>query len=269
VIAPGVFRAILLLLLIVAAAALALRFTNIVVRQAELRIKAPESEFELDQRGRLITLLETAKNTVRVIILTIAALVALATVGIDIGPVLAAAGIAGLALSLGAQMLIKDFLSGLVILFEDQYRVGDTITVGSVSGEVEKITLRRTNIRDAQGRLYVVSNGDVRVVGNDTREWSRALFDVNLSNDADIHKAIKALEGAMVSAASDPEISDDLLDRPEILGWNHFNDGAVSVRLQARVKLRKQWEVSQVMRRHALDALRNAGVPINSNTPPH
>src|SRR5262245_5401504 len=113
-IGSGIFRAILLLLLIVVATALALRITSTVVRQVEQRIKAPENDFELDQRGRLITLLETGKNTVRVIILTIAALVALATVGIDIGPVLAAAGIAGLALSLGAQMLIKDFLSGLV-----------------------------------------------------------------------------------------------------------------------------------------------------------
>ena len=120
------------------------------------------------------TLRKAAKSTVQGVILVIAALISLGTMGIDIGPALAAAGIIGLAVSLGAQTLIKDVIGGLTILLEDEYRVGDTVKIGAVSGDVEHITLRRTDVRDAEGRLFMVPNGDVRVVANETRDWACA-----------------------------------------------------------------------------------------------
>jgi small conductance mechanosensitive channel len=181
---------------------------------------------------------------------------------VDFGPILAAAGIAGLAISLGAQTMIKDFLGGLTILLEDQYRVGDTISVNGVDGTVERITLRRTNIRTADGTLFVVPNGDIRIVGNNTRDWSRATVELNLAYDADIPQAIVALNAAMTTAAEDPSIQSALLEPPEILGWNQTNDLGVRVRLQAKVKPGQQWAVGRELRRHALNALHAAHIPI-------
>lgn len=255
------------LLLTLLAVAVGLRLINLVARQLELRIRAVYAK-EADRGARLMTLLQAGATSARAIIIVIAALTAMATVGIDIGPVLAAAGVVGIAISLGAQTLIKDFLGGLIVLLEDQYRVGDVITVGNVSGTVEKITLRRTNIRDVEGRLHVVSNGDVRMVSNNTRDWSRALVEINLAFDADVERAVAALNEAMARAAGAPEIAQDLLEPPEIFGWSLFSEWAVTVRLWAKVNPGQQWKVARVLRRYALHALRDAGIQIASRTQP-
>jgi small-conductance mechanosensitive channel len=251
------------LLLTLLAVVVGLRLVNLVARQLELRIRTVYAK-EADRSARLMTLLQAGATSARAIIIVIAALTAMATVGIDIGPVLAAAGVVGIAISLGAQTLIKDFLGGLIVLLEDQYRVGDVITVGNVSGTVEKITLRRTNIRDVEGRLHVVSNGDVRTVSNNTRDWSRALIEINLAFDTDVERAVAVLNEAMARAAADPEIARDLLEQPEIFGWNLFSEWAVTVRLWAKVHPGEQWKVARVLRRYALQALRDAGIQIAS-----
>jgi small conductance mechanosensitive channel len=256
------------LLLTLLAVVLGLRLVKLVAHQLEQHIQTAYAR-EPDRGARLRTLLHTGATSARAIIIVVAALTAMATVGIDIGPVLAAAGVVGIAISLGAQTLIKDFLGGLIVLLEDQYRVGDVITVGNVSGTVEKITLRRTNIRDVEGRLHVVSNGDVRVVSNNTRDWSRALVDVNLAFDTDVEHAVAALNKAMARATADPEVAKDLLEPPEIFGWNLFSEWAVTVRLWAKVTPGQQWKVARVLRRYALDALRDAGIQIASRVQPN
>lgn len=219
-------------------------------------------EMEPDRRARMRTVISASKNTLRVAILALGTMGILASFGLDFGPLLAAAGIAGLAISLGAQTVIKDFFGGLIILLEDQYRVGDSISVNGVDGSVERITLRRTNVRTADGVLFVVPNGDIRTVGNNTRDWSRATVELNLAYDGDIPKAVTALNEAMVRAAEDPAIKPFLLEAPEILGWNQTNDLGVRVRLQAKVKPGQQWAIARHLRRLALDALHEAGIPI-------
>ena len=244
--------------LLVAAAMLWL--VNWLAQKAKERTLA--AEMEPDRRARIRTVISAAKNTLRIIILALATMAVLAGFGINFGPILAAAGIAGLAVSLGAQTLIKDFFGGLIILLEDQYRVGDSISVNGVDGAVERITLRRTNLRTADGTLFVVPNGDIRTVGNNTRDWSRATVELNLAYDGDIPKAVAALDQAMKEAAEDPAIKGALLEPPEILGWNQTNDLGVRVRMQAKVKPGQQWAVARHLRRCALDALHAAGVPI-------
>jgi small conductance mechanosensitive channel len=257
----GVILQIALIALLAVAAS---RVVALVSKNTEQRFSAPSVHPE--QRARMITLLKTATDVINVSIFASAILIGLSIIGINITPVLAAAGIAGLAVSLGAQTLIKDVLGGLFILWEDQYRVGEKVTIGAVTGDVEKITFRYTSVRDIYGQLWVISNGDVRVVGNQTREWARVFIDVNLAYSADVHKAVKVLEGAMAQAANDPEIKADLLEPLEILGWDQFNDWAVCVRLLAKVTPGAQWLVSRVLRRHAMDALSDAGVAIESRT---
>lgn len=250
----------LALLLVIGFTLAALALTNWAAREAVKRINVPEGDAE--RQARLLTIISTARNTLRITILATAALGILASLGIDLTAIFAAAGIAGIAISLGAQTLIKDFFGGIMILFEDQYRVGDHISVGAVSGTVEQITLRRTSLRSADGTLFSVPNGDIRTVGNTTRGWSRASVEFNLGYDADIARAIAVLQNAMASAAQDPELSLLLLEAPEILGWTQTNDWGVSMRLQAKVKPGQQWAVGRQLRHLSLDALRAAGIPI-------
>jgi moderate conductance mechanosensitive channel len=251
---------IVAIVLTILVAALLLALVNWTAHKAVDRVI--ETEMEPDRRARLRTIISASKNTLRIAIWALAAMGILAGFGVDFGPILAAAGIAGLAISLGAQTIIKDFLGGLTILLEDQYRVGDSISVHGVDGAVERITLRRTNIRTADGTLFVVPNGDIRTVGNNTRDWSRATVELNLAYDGDITKAVAALNVAMAMAAEDPAIKPVLLEPPEILGWNQTNDVGVRVRLQAKVKPGQQWAVARQLRRLALSALQEAGVRI-------
>lgn len=241
---------------------IALRLVNIASKEIDKRIITPTED--PNRRARLLTVRKAAKSTLQVVIIALAVLIALGTLGIDIGPALAAAGILGLAISLGAQTLIRDVIGGLTILLEDEYRVGDQVKIDAVSGEVEQITLRRTDVRDAEGRLYMVPNGDVRVVANESREWARALVELNFGYEADVDKAIAALKGALSRLAADPLISPHLLDAPEIFGWNQFKEWSVVVRLSVKVIAGKQGDVARVMRQYAIEALQDVGVPVES-----
>jgi small conductance mechanosensitive channel len=251
---------IIAILLTIGVALAALTVVNWLARKAVERLMA--AEMEPDRRARIRTIVSATKNTLRIAIFALAGMGIMAGFGVDFGPILAAAGIAGLAISLGAQTMIKDFLGGLIILLEDQYRVGDTISANGVDGTVERITLRRTNVRTADGTLFVVPNGDIRVVGNNTRDWSRATVELNLAYDGDIQRAVTALNEAMAKAAEDPAIKPALLEAPEILGWNQTNDLGVRVRMQAKVRPGQQWVVARHLRREALEALHDANISI-------
>jgi small-conductance mechanosensitive channel len=217
-----------------------------------------------DRRARLQTVLRATKSTIQGIVLIIAVLIGLGTIGVDIGPALAAAGILGLAVSLGAQTLIKDVIGGLTILLEDEYHVGDQVRIGSVIGEVEHITLRRTDVRDSEGRLFMVPNGEVRTVANESRNWALALVELNFSFDSDIEKVVGVLNGAQEKLAIDPQVKQYLLAAPEIFGWNAISEWSVVVRLSARVIVGKQAVVARPMRQYALKALHEAGIPVES-----
>lgn len=260
--ATRVLQGILTLAIIVVVTLVALYLVNVTAKTIDKRLIAPTED--LDRRRRLQTLRKACKSTFQVVIIIIAVLIGLSTIGIDIGPALAAAGILGLAVSLGAQTLIKDMIGGLTILLEDEYRVGDQIKIGSVSGEVEAITLRRTDVRDSEGRLFMIPNGEVRVVANETREWARALLELNFGFDADMDKIIATLKVALARLASNPDIKSYLLAEPEIFGWNNISSWAVVVRMSVKVVAGKQGDVARIMRQYALEALREAGVSVES-----
>jgi len=260
--ASNIFTMILTLVIIIILTLIALYLVTIAARTIDKRFITPIPDF--DRRARLQTLRKAAKSTAQIVIIAIAVLIGLGTIGIDIGPALAAAGILGLAISLGAQTLIKDIIGGLIILLEDEYRVGDNVKIGTVSGEVEGITLRRTDLRDAEGRLYIVPNGDVRIVANESRDWARALVILNFSYETDLNKSFTALEKALARLDADPQIKPYLLAEPEIFGWDGLGDWAVSVKLSAKVTASKRDEVARVLRQYAIEALHQAGVPVDS-----
>ncbi|MBI4771303.1 MAG: mechanosensitive ion channel family protein [Chloroflexi bacterium] len=234
-----------------------------------LRLAARRVERVLDRAGgdagraaRLKTFAGAGRAAFNVLILFVAGLTVLYLLDINVAPLLAGAGVVGLAISLGAQTLIKDYLAGLLLLIEDQFRVGDVIQVGEHSGAVERITLRVTSLRDLEGKLHHIPNGEIRVMSNATRDWARAVVDLTVAFDADFGVVVRALEGAAEQARADEALRADLLEAPQTSGWVGLSDWGVKVRLMVRTTPGQQWQVASALRRYALEAMRREGVPV-------
>ncbi len=215
-------------------------------KRISIRVRSEE------QRKRLKTLLQAGRSVGHVIIMLVIILEILYEMKINIAPILASAGVAGLALSLGAQTFIKDFFGGVVILVENQFTVGDVIKIGDLTGTVERITLRATYLRDSEGKRISIPNGDIRTVSNLSTEWARAVVTLSVPLDADMNQVMDALGQAAQEAGQDKHIQDCLLALPEAVGWADITETAVRVQLAARTKPGRQWEVAQVLRKYAL-----------------
>ena len=182
---------------------------------------------------------------------------------IDLAPLIAGAGIGGLALGFGAQSIVKDFLSGLFMLIEDQYGVGDIVDVGSASGTVEKVSLRSTTIRDVKGTVWHVPNGVISRVGNSSQLWSRALLDVEVAYDTDLDLARDVIQRVGDSLWEDKEWGgDELMERPEIWGVQDLGASAVSLRLVVKTEPSKQWAVERELRLRLKVAFDEEGIEI-------
>ncbi len=182
---------------------------------------------------------------------------------IDLAPLIAGAGIGGLALGFGAQSIVKDFLSGLFMLIEDQYGVGDIVDVGSASGTVEKVSLRSTTIRDVKGTVWHVPNGVISRVGNSSQLWSRALLDVEVAYDTDLDLARDVIQRVGDSLWEDKEWGgDELMERPEIWGVQELGASAVALRLVVKTEPSKQWAVERELRMRLKNAFDKAGIEI-------
>jgi small conductance mechanosensitive channel len=238
---------------------------KIISRRVQLQIES--AKMDAGRKARLYTLLGVVRGSFRVIILTLAILVFLGTIGVNIAPILTSLGIAGLALSLGAQTLIKDYIGGLLVLLENQYIVGEAVTLptgnGTASGTVEKISMRATWVRDLNGLVHIVPNGEVRLLSNASRDWSLALVNLNLDFNTDIPKATQALEEGAQRFASDPEVKPNLLDAPQVQAWSNLSDFAVQVRLSVKVLPGTRVSSESLLRRYALEALDKAGIALS------
>jgi small-conductance mechanosensitive channel len=229
-----------------------------------LRHRIESAAFAPARRPRLLTLIDAAFNIVRVIILGVAALMVLGEVGVNLTPVLASVGVVALAVSLGAQTLIKDFIGGALVLVEDLFDVGDTVQIGVMTGTVEQITLRATYLRDGDGRLIVIPNGDVRTVANASQDWARASIDLSFALSTDLDRVRAALQAAIDATRSDPEIAPLLLEEPQIIPWHNLNERAVQFRLVVRTRPTKQDTVVRALRRNALASLSAAGISLSA-----
>jgi small conductance mechanosensitive channel len=186
----------------------------------------------------------------------------LGTFGIDITPILASVGVAGLAVSLGAQTLIKDLIGGLLIIVENQYAVGDFVAVGGVSGDVERITLRTTQIRGRNGELHVVPNGEVRILTNETKGWSRAVVEVGVAYEEDLDRALEVLRGSVEAFAQDPAFAKSLLEPPRAMGPMSLGDTAVIMRVEVKTEPGRQWEIGRELRKRILADCEREGVSL-------
>ncbi len=182
-------------------------------------------------------------------IIIIAAVTVLGELQIDIGPILAAAGIVGVAVGFGAQHLVQDLISGFFILIEDQIRVGDVVSIAGHAGLVEKINLRMTILRDLEGRVHYVRNGQINVVTNMTKDFSFYLFDIGVAYREDVDEVIKVMKQVDEDLRSDEEFGIDILEPIEILGLDQFADSAVVVRARTKTKPIKQWRIGREYKR--------------------
>lgn len=212
---------------------------------------------------RVSTVSGVTKNIITLSLSGIGLLVALAAIGIDIGPLLAGAGIIGLGLSLASQNLIKDAINGFFILLEDQYAVGDVIGVGDVGGFVEKINLRITQLRDAEGRLITIPNGEVRIVANLSSNWSRADLNIPVTYQADVDKALELVRHVAHEMVITQMWRERILDQPDILGVDDFGERGFIIRVWIKTQPLKQWEVAREFRRRLKAAFDEAGIRLS------
>jgi small conductance mechanosensitive channel len=233
---------------------------HISLRGLEKRLT--ESSAGEERLKRLTTLIHAGRSIGYVLILLVVLLMILHELGINITPILASAGVVGLAFSLGAQTVIKDFLGGVLILTENQFTIGDVITIGQLTGTVEHISLRATYLRDSEGKLNLIPNGDIRTISNLTSQWAQVVVTINLDYESDMARALQALEESARFVQSDQNIASTIMESPYALGWTGFTDWAVQMQLIAKTRPGQQWIVARALRKAALEHLQQAGIRV-------
>jgi small conductance mechanosensitive channel len=212
------------------------------------------------QRARTIgSVLGSAAN---VIIGMTIVLMVLGQLGVNLAPFLASAGIAGVAIGFGAQSLVKDFLSGTFMLLEDQYGVGDVVDFGEVVGVVEEMALRVTKVRDLNGTLWYVRNGEILRTGNKTQEWGRAVVDVRVAYDTDEKLVRAALLAAAATVQGDPVLGEHCMEDPEVIGIDVLTAEAIQLKVQIKTQPGQQWDVARALRAEVRSQLSAAGIPL-------
>jgi small-conductance mechanosensitive channel len=220
----------------------------------------PTTKSEREKRAE--TLVHILRNAIKVFVYVIAVFMILKEVGVDIAPLLAGVGIAGLAIGFGAQTLVKDFLTGFFILLENQYRVGDVVRIGDHAGLVEKIKLRTTVLRDLEGIVHIIPNGEVQSVNNMTYEWSRVVLDIGVAYKEDVDKVIGLLRDVGNKMREEEYFGQIMLEEPQILGVDDFGDSQVTIKMMAKTSPLKQWEVARELRRRIKYAFDKQGIEI-------
>ena len=226
-----------------------------------LKERLPESAafFPERRRQRAEAIGSVLRSFATVAVYSIAVLLILGQLGVDLGPLLASAGIVGVALGFGAQTLVKDLIAGLFMLLEDQYGVGDVVDVGEASGTVEAVGLRVTTIRDNRGVLWYIRNGEIIKVGNKSQGWAMVVVDVPIGF-ASVDRAVEVLRAASAGLAAAPQYADDLIDPPDVLGVEQITvDGAI-VRTTVKTVSDAQWRIGRELRRALTEALGEAGI---------
>jgi len=211
------------------------------------------------QRARTIgSVLRSASSF---IVSAIAVVMILAEFGVALGPILASAGIVGIALGFGAQNLVRDFLSGMFMLLEDQYGVGDIVDLGSANGTVEAVGLRITTVRDGNGTVWYVRNGEILRVGNKSQGYAVAVADLLLAHNADIAQAAEIATRVAAEAVADPDIAEHVIEEPEVVGIEKVGPEGVTFRVTARTAPGQQFGVQRALITALTEAFDRAGLP--------
>ena len=237
-------------------------------RMGRLRSRAPNllvataKVNSLRSDARAQTLISVLRGVASVAIWFVAIVAILGVLEVDLTPIIAGAGIIGVALGFGAQNLVRDFISGTFIILEDQYGVGDFIDLGEAVGKVEAITLRLTRIRDVNGVVWHVPNGEIARVANQSQEWARALLDVEVAYETDLDHAQRVIGRTAEELSADPEAQYDILESPEVWGVQSFNADGIAIRVVLKTRPGSQWAVLRQLRRRLKEAFDEEGIEI-------
>ncbi|MFC1595212.1 mechanosensitive ion channel family protein, partial [Patescibacteria group bacterium] len=215
----------------------------------QLVLKTYSKGSEIAQQKRIDTLHAIASSALKVILIIIVGLIVLSEFGVNIAPLIAAAGVIGLAIGFGAQYFIRDVISGLFIIIEDQYRKGDVVKIGGVSGLVEDITLRDTVLRDLDGVQHYVPNGEISIASNFTKFWSRAHLNIGVSYDTNLEHAIEVLNRIGKEMAEDEKWKNDIIKPVQVVGVDDFADSAIEIKILGDTKPMRQWDVMRELRK--------------------
>jgi small conductance mechanosensitive channel len=235
---------ILLIVILTLVALKAARFLSVRLLSAVQKRKD-----DLEFQKRTETLSSIIRYVLTIAIIIVAIMMIMGELGIEIGPILAAAGIFGLAVGFGAQSLVKDVISGFFILMEDQIRVGDFIQIVDKTGLVERISLRTTVLRDPSGNVHYVPNGNIDVVTNMTKEFSRYVFNIGVAYREDVDEVMEVIRGVDEDLRNDPEYKDYILEPIEMLGLDEFADSAIIIKARTKTKPKEQWRVKREFNR--------------------
>lgn len=260
---------ILPLLLVVVAAYIALRLARIFIHGVVKALLDREStegtaqELSAVEVGKRMATLDTLiSNAVRFFIIVIAGLMILGKIGLDIGPAVAGLGVVGIAVGFGAQSLVRDYLNGALILVENQFAKGDVVRIAGVAGSVEDFTLRRTTLRDLDGVVHTVPNGEIKVASNLTRVWARINQDVTVAYGTDIDKAIEVVDAVGREMAGDPVWKRRILEAPRVERVEALAEYGVTLKILGTVRAAEQWAAAGDMRKRLLDAFKEHGIEI-------
>ncbi|MBI4331088.1 MAG: mechanosensitive ion channel family protein [Chloroflexi bacterium] len=219
-------------------------------------------ELEEEVKKRADTLSKVLAAAGQAFVLFVAVFILLSELGIDIAPVLAGVGVVGLAVGFGAQNLVRDILAGLFVILENQYRVGDVVRVADISGLVEDINLRRTVLRDLDGIVHFVPNGEIKVASNFTREWSRVNLNVSVGYGEDLDRVIAVINRVGKELAEDPAWAPSILKTPQVLRVDNLGDSGIDIKILGDTRPIKQWDVMGELRKRIKKAFDQEGIEI-------
>lgn len=256
------------ILVILAVAVLLLWVSRLLVRRMQRKLEGVDSLTQEYDLRRSATLTQALSYALRVVVWTVTLLLLLAQFGISLGPLIAGAGIVGVALGFGAQSLVRDFLSGFFILLENQFGVGDVIDIsapgGPVSGKVEDLSLRTTSLRAFDGTLHVVPNGNIQFLGNKSKGWSRAIVDINVAYGEDLDQVRDILDELFEELRQDKKLAELLFSGPTALGPEQVGDSRVTMRVVADTRPGKKPDLERELRKRIVKRFSERGVKVPS-----
>ncbi len=252
-------RIVLLIVLGIIARKLGDRFIRDGVHMAVVRDKQHEREAERKRESTLIRIFSTSLG---IVIVTVVSLMCLQELGVQIGPILAGAGIVGLSLGFGGQYLIRDMIAGLFIILENQYRIGDVISVANVAGEVEDISLRMTTLRDLDGVVHHVPHGAISTTSNSTKYFARINMNIGVGYNTDLEKLKRVVNTVGEELSLDPDYKDSITKKPEYLRVDKFGDSCIEIKILGETTPLSQWSVAGELRRRIKIAFDAEGIEL-------
>lgn len=235
---------------------------RIIVRTVRATVKPDAYSSEDAEKKRGDTLIRIFNGALRVLIVIIALMMILSEIGLEVGPLLAGAGIVGLAVGFGGQYLIRDIITGLFMMLENQYRIGDVVDIDGFSGTVQDISLRKTTLRNLDGTVHHIPHGSITKVSNLSKDFARVNLDIGVSYSTDLEHLIEVINRTGNELAADPAFKDSIITPPQFLRVNAFADSAVVVKILGDTKPLKQWEVAGEFRKRLKIAFDREGIEI-------